>query len=448
MFFEEDRIGHIRSMILADSQDGRREALARLLPMQRSDFYEIFKAMDGLPVTIRTLDPPLHEFLPHTDKEIEELAEKFHLLPSRVKERVEALKEQNPMLGLRGCRLGILYPEITAMQARAVFEAAAQALGEGVRAEPEIMIPLVGHEREFILQKEIVDRAAEEVMAERHTKIKYLVGTMIELPRAALVADKIAAAGAEFFSFGTNDLTQTTYGLSRDDSGSFLGVYQERGIWSSDPFVTVDQDALGQLIKIGVEKGRGADPKLKIGICGEHGGDPPSVKFCSRSGFDYVSCSPHRVPLARLAAAQAAIEDEDDGSAAKKPASRARKASARKPAAKKPAARGRKPAAKKPAARKTAARKTAARKPAARKTAARKPAVRKPAARKTTARKTAARKPAVRKTAARKPAARKTAARKPAARKTAARKPAARKTAVRKPAARKPAARKTAARRK
>ncbi|MDR1038910.1 MAG: pyruvate, phosphate dikinase [Deltaproteobacteria bacterium] len=443
MFFETDRIDHVRRMILSDDLEGRREALAKILPMQRGDFHGIFKAMDGLPVTIRTLDPPLHEFLPHDEPEIGELAKRLDIPHAKVRTRIAALREQNPMLGLRGCRLGILFPEITEMQARAIFEAASQAVREGVKVLPEIMIPLVGHEKEFAYQKEVVDRVAAEVKAETGQAVEYLVGTMIELPRAALEADRIVQAGAEFFSFGTNDLTQTTFGLSRDDSGSFLNRYSELGIWDHDPFVSIDQDGVGSLVEIGVYKGRSADKKLKIGICGEHGGDPASVRFCCGHDFNYVSCSPPRVPVALLAAAQYAIE-EDGGPLA--PGARARKPATRKTAARKPATR--RTAARKPAARKTAGRKAAtARKPAARKTAAtrktaagRKPAVRKAAAtRKTAARKTAARKPAAKKTAAtRKPAARKTAARTPAAttRKAAARKPAAaRKTVTRKPAA-------------
>ena len=311
MFFESDRIDHVRAMILASDLAGREKALAALLPMQRQDFYGIFKAMDGFPVTIRTLDPPLHEFLPNAHPEIESLAKKFDLPLEKVKERINALKELNPMLGLRGCRLGILWPEITAMQARAIFEAAVQAASEGVTVLPEIMIPLIGNEREFALQKSVIQKVAEEVLAKSGTDLKYLIGTMIELPRAALVADKVVEAGAQFFSFGTNDLTQTTFGLSRDDAGIFIPEYLANKIWEQDPFVTIDQEGMGQLIAMGVEKGRSVSRRLKIGICGEHGGDPESVKFCYSLGFDYVSCSPHRVPLARLASAQAAIADKE-----------------------------------------------------------------------------------------------------------------------------------------
>ena len=306
MFFEEDRITVVREMILASNIAGRQKALDKLLPMQRGDFYGIFKVMDGVPVTIRTLDPPLHEFLVQTEKDIEALASKIGHTVENIKAKLAELHEANPMLGLRGCRLGILYPEITAMQIRAIFEAAAQAVKEKIKVNPEIMIPLVGHEREFLKQKEIVDSIAKEIMDKNQVKIKYLVGTMIELPRAALLADRIANAGAEFFSFGTNDLTQFTYGLSRDDA-KFIPTYLREGVWDRDPFVNLDQDGVGQLVRFGIENGRRVKPNIKIGICGEHGGDPMTVHFCHEVGMSYVSCSPFRVPLARLAAAQAAI---------------------------------------------------------------------------------------------------------------------------------------------
>ena len=306
MFFEEDRITVVREMILASDIPGRQKALDKLLPMQRGDFYGIFKVMDGMSVTIRTLDPPLHEFLVQTEKDIEALASKIGHTVENIKAKLAELHEANPMLGLRGCRLGILYPEITAMQIRAIFEAAAQAVKEKIKVNPEIMIPLVGHEREFLKQKEIVDSIAQEVMDKNQVKIKYLVGTMIELPRAALLADRIANAGAEFFSFGTNDLTQFTYGLSRDDA-KFIPTYLREGVWDRDPFVNLDQDGVGQLVRFGIENGRRAKPNIKVGICGEHGGDPMTVHFCHEVGMSYVSCSPFRVPLARLAAAQAAI---------------------------------------------------------------------------------------------------------------------------------------------
>ena len=306
MFFEGDRILAMREMILASNTTERRQALAKLLPYQQEDFTGIFKAMDGLPVTIRTLDPPLHEFLPHTDQEIEQLANRVGLPVSLARQKVAALREANPMLGHRGCRLGISYPEITEMQARAILTAALDCAAEGVIVEPEIMIPLVADLHELERQRAVVDRVAEELFATRGARVAYSVGTMIELPRAALTADEIARQ-AEFFSFGTNDLTQTTFGLSRDDAGRFLPFYVESGILEHDPFVTLDERGVGQLIMTAAERGRATRPTIKLGICGEHGGDPDSVAFCHRAGLDYVSCSPFRVPLARLAAAQAAI---------------------------------------------------------------------------------------------------------------------------------------------
>ena len=308
MFFEGSRIDAVREMILAEDLQGRKRALGKILPMQRKDFVGIFKAMDGLPVTIRTLDPPLHEFLPHSRKEINDLAKDMGIKPSQLAAKVESLAEANPMLGHRGCRLGIAYPEITEMQARAIFEAACQVAKAGGKVHPEIMIPLVSTVEELRRQKEIVVRTAEEVMKAKGVKIKYLVGTMIELPRAALTADQIATE-AEFFSFGTNDLTQTTFGLSRDDAGKFLPSYVKEGILPADPFVSLDTEGVGQLVEMGVNKGRGTRKNLKVGICGEHGGDPASVHFCHRVGLNYVSCSPYRVPIARLAAAQAALAD-------------------------------------------------------------------------------------------------------------------------------------------
>jgi pyruvate,orthophosphate dikinase len=308
MFFGGDRILAVREMILADDEAGRKKALAKLLPHQRKDFAGIFKVMAGLPVTIRTLDPPLHEFLPHSEKEIQEVADALKISPAKVKEKIESLHEFNPMLGFRGCRLGISYPEITEMQARAIFEAAVDVAKKGIKVFPEIMIPLVSHVKEFEIQEAIVRKAANEVFANKGKKINYLVGTMIELPRAALTADEIARS-AEFFSFGTNDLTQTTFGLSRDDAGKFLPQYVESGILHKDPFESIDQNGVGQLVEMGTVKGRSVNPKLKVGICGEHGGEPASVEFCHRTGLDYVSCSPYRVPIARLAAARAALKD-------------------------------------------------------------------------------------------------------------------------------------------
>jgi pyruvate,orthophosphate dikinase len=309
MFFDEDRIRAMREMILAEDEAARRTALAKLLPMQRSDFLALFKIMGGLPVTIRLLDPPLHEFLPHSEKEIVEVAQAMGADPQRLADRARELHEFNPMLGFRGCRLAIAYPEIAEMQARAIFEAAAQAgHATGKPVAPEIMVPLIAGKREFDLVKECIDATAEEVAAETGAKLKYQVGTMIELPRAALKADEIAEA-AEFFSFGTNDLTQTAFGISRDDAASFLSIYTAKGILPSDPFVSLDRDGVGELIRIAAERGRKVRRNLKLGICGEHGGDPASVAFCHEVGLDYVSCSPFRVPIARLAAAQAALGD-------------------------------------------------------------------------------------------------------------------------------------------
>jgi len=308
MFFEGDRITSMREMIIAQNDQDRQAALKKLLPHQRSDFAGLFKAMKGFPVTIRLLDPPLHEFLPHDDTSIRALAEKLEIPQETIVERVKALHEQNPMLGHRGCRLGITYPEITEMQARAIFEAAAQVMKRknAPKVVPEIMVPLVGFPGELKNQVAIIHRVAAEVMEKKKIQIEYLVGTMIEVPRAALVADEIAET-AEFFSFGTNDLTQTTLGMSRDDSGNFLRVYQNEEILPVNPFASVDISGVGALMKIAVEKGRGTRKKIKLGICGEHGGDPDSVKFCHQIGLDYVSCSPNRVPVARLAAAQAAL---------------------------------------------------------------------------------------------------------------------------------------------
>ncbi|MCB2189508.1 MAG: pyruvate, phosphate dikinase [Deltaproteobacteria bacterium] len=310
MFFEGERIKAVREMILADSKKARERALAKLLPMQQEDFAGIFRAMDGLPVTIRTLDPPLHEFLPHVDDEndIKDLAKDMGVGVDKVKAKVESLAEMNPMLGTRGCRLGIAFPEITEMQARAIFQAACQVAKEGVKVHPEIMIPLVAHVNELKLQKDVVLKVAKAVLDKEGIEVPFSVGTMIELPRAALTADEIAVE-AQFFSFGTNDLTQTTFGLSRDDTGPMLSSYVERGILPSDPFVSLDVRGVGQLVEMGVKKGRSARADLKVGICGEHGGDPASVHFCHQVGLNYVSCSPFRVPIARLAAAQAAVKD-------------------------------------------------------------------------------------------------------------------------------------------
>jgi len=317
MFFEGNRIDAMREMILADTLEAREAALAKLLPYQRDDFFGIFKALKGFPATIRFLDPPLHEFLPNTKESQMDLARKLNIPVEKIINRVHELHEFNPMLGFRGCRLGIKFPEITRMQARAVFEAAADAQKQGFKPKPEVMIPLVGFKRELDLQVAIVHEVAAQVMKEKKTKFTYSVGTMIEVPRGALTADEIAQT-AEFFSFGTNDLTQTCLGMSRDDSGSFLGAYTENEIIKKNPFASIDQTGVGQLIQIAAEKGNKTRPGIKLGICGEHGGDPDSVKFCHRAGLTYVSCSPFRVPVARLAAAQAAIEEKRKAKAAKK----------------------------------------------------------------------------------------------------------------------------------
>ena len=309
MFFAPERISAVREMILADDVEGREKALAKLLPMQKSDFIGIFKAMKGLPVTIRLLDPPLHEFLPHTDEELKALAVTMEVPFEKLKARNRVLHEFNPMLGHRGCRLGITYPEIYEMQVQAIMEAACELSKQKIKVIPEIMIPLVGHVNELKMMRELTVKAAEEVQKNYKTKVNYTVGTMIELPRAAITADEIATQ-ADFYSFGTNDLTQTTFGLSRDDAGRFLPYYVEKGILDYDPFITLDQDGTGLLMKIAVEKGRKIKKNLKMGICGEHGGDPKSVEFCHKIGLDYVSCSPYRVPIARLAAAQAALKEK------------------------------------------------------------------------------------------------------------------------------------------
>jgi pyruvate,orthophosphate dikinase len=315
MFFDEGRIRAVREMILADDEKSRRAALAKLLPMQRADFVELFEIMQGLPVTIRLLDPPLHEFLPHSEEEIAEVAAAMGADPKKLADRARELNEFNPMLGFRGCRLALVYPEIAEMQARAIFEAAAEAAKRtGKPVVPEVMVPLIATKAELDLVKASIDAMAEAVARESGRSVKYQVGTMIELPRASLRAAEIAQS-AEFFSFGTNDLTQTTYGISRDDSASFLGTYMARGILAADPFVSIDREGVGELMRIGVERGRATRAKLKVGICGEHGGDPASVAFCHEIALDYVSCSPFRVPIARLAAAQAALGKTATGEA-------------------------------------------------------------------------------------------------------------------------------------
>ncbi|HET7903494.1 MAG TPA: putative PEP-binding protein, partial [Candidatus Eisenbacteria bacterium] len=321
MFFGEGKIGPMREMIVAETTEARRRALAKLLPFQRDDFRGLFEAMGSRPVTIRTIDPPLHEFLPQDEQGVAELARATGTPVERVRLRIEELHESNPMLGHRGCRLGISYPEVTEMQARAIFEAACDAAEKGVKVEPEVMIPLVGEKRELDDQAAVVRRIAEEVFAARGKKVRYHVGTMIEIPRGAITAGEIAKT-AEFFSFGTNDLTQTTFGLSRDDTGPVLAAYLEKEIWPVDPFVSIDRTGVGELMKIAVKAGRGTRPELKIGICGEHGGDPSSVEFCHQIGLDYVSCSPFRLPIARLAAAQAALKEAAAAKTAGKKAAR------------------------------------------------------------------------------------------------------------------------------
>jgi pyruvate,orthophosphate dikinase len=309
MFFGGERIKAVREMILSEDEAGRRGALEKIMPMQRGDFEGIFRVMAERPVTIRLLDPPLHEFLPPTEKDMADVAKEMGVSVEQIKQRSAYLHELNPMLGHRGCRLGITYPEVYEMQVRAIMEAACKVKSEGVDVKPEIMIPLTGHSSEMQIMSEMTHRVADEVVAKSGIKVSYMVGTMIELPRACLVADKIAET-AEFFSFGTNDLTQTTFGLSRDDVRNFMPAYIEQGIYKIDPFVSIDQEGMGQLMEMAFKKGHATRPKLKVGICGEHGGEPESVEFCHRLGFDYVSCSPFRVPIARLAAARAAIRDK------------------------------------------------------------------------------------------------------------------------------------------
>ncbi len=310
MFFDEERIFNFRRMITAETVEAREEALGKILPYQREDFEELYRTMGKYGVTIRFLDPPLHEFLPHTDEEIKPLAESLGMSFEALKARVESLKEFNPMMGHRGCRLAVTYPEIAAMQTRAVIEAAINVSKEtGTLITPEIMIPLVGEVKELAFVKKTVVKVADELIAESGLDMKYHVGTMIEIPRAALTADKIATE-AEFFSFGTNDLTQMTFGFSRDDAGKFLQDYYSNNIYEHDPFATIDVDGVGQLVKLAAEKGRATRPDIKLGICGEHGGDPKTVEFCHKVGLSYVSCSPFRVPLARLAAAQAAVKEK------------------------------------------------------------------------------------------------------------------------------------------
>ncbi|MCL2070424.1 MAG: pyruvate, phosphate dikinase [Treponema sp.] len=421
MFFDKEKLGHFRAMILANSEAERKEALRKILPLQQKDFFGIFKSMEGKPVVIRLLDPPLHEFVPHGSKEIEELAQKIHVPVNALQAKIDKLHEQNPMLGHRGCRLAVSYPEIYDMQVEAIALAAVECTKQKIPVQPEIMIPLIITARELEFLRGNAEKALKKVFDSAGVKVPVKIGTMIEVPRAAIRSAEVAKH-ADFFSFGTNDLTQMSLGFSRDDVASFLPLYVEQGILGDDPFKTIDESGVGYLIQLAVKEGRTTRPELKIGICGEHGGDPETIDFCYRAGLSYVSCSPFRVPLARLAAAQAVLRNPDGP---KKPAAAAKKPAAKKPVAKKPAAK--KPAAKKSAAKKPAAKKPAAKKPAAKKPAAKKPAAKKPAAKKAADKKSAVKKPAAKKPAAKKPAAKKPAAKKPAAKKPAAKKPAAKK---------------------
>ena len=307
MFFDAKRISDMRTMILSDDEEGRRAALANLLPYQKEDFKQLYRTMDGYPVVIRLLDPPLHEFLPHSDAEMQELADKMGKTLAEVKNRANALHEMNPMLGHRGCRLAVTYPEICEMQTRAILEAAMECKEEGVNVIPEIEVPLIGSKKELDIVKNVIDTTAQQIFAEKGKTIEYEVGTMIELPRAALMAEEIAKSAA-FFGFGTNDLTQTTLGMSRDDTGAILDCYRSKGVYVADPFASIDVDGVGKLVKRACECGRESNPNILLGVCGEHGGDPKSIEFFQQCGLDYVSCSPFRVPVARLAAAQAAVK--------------------------------------------------------------------------------------------------------------------------------------------
>ena len=420
MFFEGDRIKAVREMILADNLEGRKKALAKLLPMQREDFYGILNAMEGYGVTIRLLDPPLHEFVPHEEDAQMEMAREMGISIDAVKAKVSSLHEFNPMLGHRGCRLGITFPEITEMQARAIFEAACQLTKEGVDARPEVMVPLVGAVKELASQKEIIVAIAKKVMEETGVKVDYSVGTMIEVPRAAVTADEIAKEAA-FFSFGTNDLTQMTFGYSRDDAGKFLPEYVAQKILPVDPFRVLDRDGVGQLVQMAVAKGRGVNPKLKVGICGEHGGEPSSIEFCHLTGLNYVSCSPFRVPIARLAAAQAALRNAAPVKKAaplKKAVVKAAKNVIAGLVAAKEAFKNSAPAKKKTA---KAAKKVVVTKPKA-----------KPAVKKTVKKKAVAKKPVVKKAVARKPAAKKVAIKKAAPKRAAVKKTVSKKTSAKK----------------
>ena len=463
MFFDKEKLSHFRAMIVANNGDERKAALKKILPLQQKDFFGIFKAMEGKPVVIRLLDPPLHEFVPHTPEEVAELAEQLKIPVTALQSKIDTLHEQNPMLGHRGCRLAVTYPEIYDMQVEAIALAAAECAKQKIPVHPEIMIPIIITARELKLLRPNAEAVLKRVFDAQGVKVPVKIGTMIEVPRAAICSAHIAKY-ADFFSFGTNDLTQMTLGFSRDDVGNFLPSYVEKNVLDTDPFKSIDERAVGFLIGIAVKEGRSIKPDLKIGICGEHGGDPATIDFCYRSGVSYVSCSPFRVPMARLAAAQAVLNNPPEKKPAAKPPAKAvadkKKPAAKKAAAKKPLAKkavAKKPASKKPVAKKPAAKKAAVKKPAAKKPAAKKAVVKKaadkkkPAAKKATAKKAVVKKvadkkkPAVKKAAVKKPAAKKAAAKKPLIKKHTAKKPPVKKTAAKKAALKKPAAKKAVA---
>ncbi|SJZ91306.1 pyruvate, phosphate dikinase [Anaerorhabdus furcosa] len=445
MFFDANRIKVVREMIVSSDEEHRRAALDKLLPMQRGDFEGIYEAMENRPVTIRYLDPPLHEFLPTNEKDIEELAHEMKMTVNELKQVIASLHEFNPMMGHRGCRLSVTYPEIAEMQTRAVIEAAINVNKKHPKYNivPEIMIPLVGEVAELKYVKDIVISTADSIIKESGAKLNYMVGTMIEIPRAALLADEIAKE-AEFFSFGTNDLTQMTFGFSRDDAGQFLSDYYDKKIYEQDPFARLDQKGVGKLVEMAARLGRQTRPNIKLGICGEHGGDPSSIEFCHRVGLTYVSCSPYRVPIARLAAAQAAIKYDSEQNA-KKEANRmvAKKPVAKKAVAKKPVAK--KAVAKKVEAKKPVAKKAVAKKPVAKKAVAKKVETKKPVAKKAVAKKVEAKKPVAKKAVAKKPVAKKAVAKKVEAKKPVAKKAVAKKAVAKKPVAKKAVAKKPVA---
>ncbi|MEG0733408.1 pyruvate, phosphate dikinase [Anaerorhabdus sp.] len=447
MFFDANRIKAMREMIVSDDEAHRRAALEKLLPMQRSDFEGIYEVMEDRPVTIRYLDPPLHEFLPTNEKDIEDLAHEMKMTVNELKQVIASLHEFNPMMGHRGCRLSVTYPEIAEMQTRAVIEAAINVNSKHPKYNivPEIMIPLIGDVNELKYVKDIVIKTADEIIKQTGAKLKYMVGTMIEIPRAALLANEIATE-AEFFSFGTNDLTQMTFGFSRDDAGQFLSDYYDKKIYEQDPFARLDQKGVGKLVEMAATLGRQTRPNIKLGICGEHGGDPSSIEFCHRVGLTYVSCSPYRVPIARLAAAQAAIKCDLEQNA-KKEANRMaeKKTAAKKPVAKKAVAKkpvAKKAEAKKPVAKKAVAKKAVAKKPVAKKAEAKKPVAKKAVVKKAVAKKAVAKKPVAKKAVAKKPVAKKAVAKKPVAKKAVVKKAVAKKPVAKKAEAKKPVAKK------